>query len=242
MRPLLAVTLLLLGLLLPAVVAAAEPSEQALDKVYEAADTIDAARSELQAGRAAEADRLLSAAEILLTDARKLEPELARVGFEQARIHRMREDYSSARAALVASMRLDLELTEHVRMVELLDEVRRDLGQPPVGTVWRTSSTLRNAGVGALAGGLGLAAAGLAIAYVSFDQAADTGPTEATLAANRLGWALTGIGGGIGVAGGALTIVGQVRLELLRGILPGPWRIKDRGRDASFTLALRVTW
>lgn len=242
MRSLLASLALLLAFL-PTLAAAQQPSDAALDKVYEAADIIDAANSELQAGRTDEAERLLQSAEILLTDARKLEPDLARVGYEQARIHRLRDDTPAARAALVASMRLDLDISEHVRMAELLDEVRHDLGQPPLGVEWRTSSTVRDAGVGALAGGMGLAALGLAIAYASFEAAAEGGPTEETLTGNRLGWALTGIGGGIGLGGGALTIVGQVKLERLRGILPGPWRLAEREpEEARFTLALSLRW
>ncbi len=215
--------------------ALAADREAATEKVYEAADAIDAARAELQAGRADEARTLLAGAEILLVDARKLDPELPRIGFELARIHLLRDDPEAAKLTLEGALKLDLPIEEHVRMAGMLDEVRAQLGKPSAGTEWRQSHTLRGAGLGGLAGGLAVMGIGMAVAYASFDDAATDGVTDGNLALNRFGWALVGVGGGLSAGGGALTIVGQVRLEKLRAVLPGPWRLAS----VSFELRLR---
>jgi hypothetical protein len=234
--------LLCLGLpllLASATALAGEGSLDASERVYEAADAIDAARAEVEDGRAEEADRLLAQAESLLKEAAKLDPELARVGYELARIHLIRKSPLSAEQALTRSMRLDLPTGEHVRMAELLDTVRSDLGRPRLGVQWKRDTALRDAGVGALAGGAAVAAIGMAIAYISFVGATEEGVTDENLATNRFGWALAGVGGGIAVGGGAMTVIGQVRLDGLRRILPGPWRLASDERSASFVLALR---
>ena len=214
---------------------------EASEKVYEAADAIDAARAEAQAERPEEADRLLSSAEALLKEATRMDPSLGRVGYELARIHLIRNDPVSAQQALTRSMRLDLPTGEHVRMAELLDTVREGMGRPSLGLQWRRDTALRDAGVGVLAGGAALTAIGMLVAYVSFVEAADSGVTDQNLGTNELGWALAGIGGGITVGGGAMTVIGQVRLDGLRRILPGPWRLASREPSGSFVLALRWT-
>jgi tetratricopeptide (TPR) repeat protein len=224
MRPL---TSLLLALLLFPCVALADDTGAAAEMVYEAADAIDAARAEQQAGRADEADRLLREAEVRLTEARKLAPDLARIGFELARIHLLRGDADAAHLTLEGALKLELPIEEHVRMAVLLDEVRAALGRPSAGASWKRSQQIRNGGLGVLAGGLAVLGVGLALAYISFDQAATSGVTEDNLQLNRFGWAFAGIGGGIAAGGGALTIVGQVRVETLRAVLPGPWRLAD---------------
>ncbi len=212
--------------LLPSVVHA-DDVEAATEKVYEAADAIDAARAEQQAGRAGDAERLLGEAEVLLIDARRLAPDLPRIGYELARVHLMRDDPAAAQLTLEGALKLDLPIEEHVRMAGLLDEVRGELGKPSAGAAWAQSQTIRNAGLGVLAGGLAALGIGFAIAYTSFDQAASDGVDGGNLQLNRFGWALAGIGGGITVGGGALTIVGQVQVEKLRSVLPGPWRLAD---------------
>ncbi len=233
--------LLLAGLiaLLAPEAARADAAMDASEKVYEAADAIDAARAEAQAGRTDQADQLLAEAEGLLREAAKLDPDLARVGFEQARIHLLRKKPTQAHAALTAAMRLEIPTGEHVRMAELLDTIRGDLGRPGLGVQWRRDRTLRDAGLGVTAGGAALAALGMAVAYVSFAQAAGDGVTDQNLSLNRFGWTLAGVGGGFALGGGALTVVGEVRLGGLRRILPGPWRLAERPREASFVLAFR---
>lgn len=226
-------------LLAPIAVLAGNASMEASERVYEAADAIDAARGEVQAGRADEADRLLSEAESLLKQAAKLDPGLGRVGYERARIHLLRKNPTAAQAALTRAMRLDLPTGEHVRMAELLDTVRGDLGRPGLGVQWRRDSAMRDAGVGVLAGGAALAALGMVVAYVSFVGASEEGVTEDNLSLNRFGWTLAGLGGGVAVGGGALTVIGQVRLDGLRRILPGPWRLVTRPPSGSFVVALR---
>jgi len=201
--------------------------EVATEKVYEAADAIDAARAEQQAGRGDEAERLLRDAEVLLTDARRIAPTLPRIGYELARVHLLRDDPGSARITLEGALKLDLPIEEHVRMAGLLDEVRAELGKPSAGAAWAQSQTIRNGGLGLLAGGLAALGVGFAVAYTSFDQAATDGVSEGNLQLNRFGWALVGIGSGITAGGGALTIVGQVQVEKLKAVLPGPWRLAD---------------
>lgn len=230
---------LLVPLLLVPVPARADSAMEASEKVYEAADSIDAARGEAQAGRAEQADRLLVEAERLLREAATLDPDLARVGYEQARIHLLRDKPTQAQAALKTAMKLELPTGEHVRMAELLDTVRSDLGRPSLGVQWRRDTAMRDAGIGVLAGGAVLTALGMVVAYVSFAGAAEDGVTEDNLSLNRFGWALAGVGGGITLGGGALTVAGEVRLGGLRRILPGPWRLTERATGSSFVVALR---
>lgn len=213
-------------LLLPSVALGGDV-EAATEKVYEAADTIDAARAEQQAGRSDEASRLLADAEVLLIDARRSAPELPRIGYELARVHLLRDDPAAAQMTLEGALKLDLPIEEHVRMAGLLDEVRAELGKPSAAAAWAQSQAIRNAGLGVLAGGLAALGIGFAVAYTSFEQAAADGVEESNLQLNRFGWALAGIGGGITAGGGALTIVGQVQVEKLRAVLPGPWRLAD---------------
>ena len=75
-------------LLLPGVVVAQESAAraEATDLVYEAADALDQARAELEAGRKGEGERLLSKAERDLERAAELDPTAPRLGFERARL------------------------------------------------------------------------------------------------------------------------------------------------------------
>lgn len=234
----------LLALLwLGAAPAAAADRDAALDKVYEAADAIDAARAEQDAGRSDEALRLLADAEGDLASARALDPTLPRIGYELARIHVLREDSRAAADALLPALRLDMPLEQHLRMVSLLDEIRGTQGQAPLGVAWQRSQGMRDGGIGALVAGLAVTAAGLAVAYSAFVEAASPlGVTDERLATNQAGWALTGVGGGIAAAGLGLTVAGQVRVGLLQGVLPGPWRLpQKRERESELYAGISVS-
>jgi hypothetical protein len=222
-------------LLLIAAPAVAADRDAALEKVYEAADAIDAARAEADSGRDDEAVRLLADAEGHLAAARALDPGVPRIGYELARIHVLRADGKAAADALAPALRLPMPLEQHLRMVSLLNEIRDGQGQPSLAVAWRRSHDMRNAGIATLVGGLAVTAAGLAVAYSSFDSAAADGVTQERLDMNQAGWAITGIGGGVTAAGLGLTAAGQVRVGLLQGILPGPWRLTD-GRRSRPTL------
>lgn len=227
-----------LGLLLLcsliALPAAAADRDGAMEKVYEAADSIDAARAERDAGRDDEFTRLLADAEGHLAAARALDSTVPRIGYELARIHVLRDDHPAASDALLPAMRLEMPLEQHLSMVALLDDIRVHQGQATLGVAWRQSRDLRNAGIATVVGGLAAAAAGLVVAYTSFDAAAGQGVTDERLQMNQAGWALTGIGGGIAGAGIGLTVVGQVQVGLLQGILPGPWRLPQTREPAVF--------
>lgn len=225
----------LLFLLLLPTAALAGPRDDALDKVYEAADAIDAARAEQEAGRDDEVVRLLADAEGLLITARALDPALPRIGFEQARLFMLRGKPKAAAEAITPSLKLEMALDQHLRMASLLDTIRADMGQPPLGVAWTQARAMRDAGIVTLAAGLAVTAAGLAVAYTSFDDAVQGGVTDDTLARNEAGWALTGLGGGVTAGGAGLLVAGQVRVSLLAQILPGPWRLPKTRRDARST-------
>jgi hypothetical protein len=217
-------------LLLPAVATAAD-RDAALEKVYEAADAIDAARAEQEAERPDEAVRLLADAEGHLAAARALDPDVPRIGYELARIRVLQGDEKAAAEALTPALKLPMPLEQHLSMVALLDGIRARQGQPPLGVAWQRAQDLRGAGIATLVGGLAATAAGLAVAYTSFEGAATDGVTDEALATNRGGWALCGVGGAATAAGLGLTAAGQVQVSLLQGVLPGPWRLAGGERS-----------
>jgi hypothetical protein len=205
--------------------ARAQGSADAADLVYEAADALDQARAELEAGRQSSAEKWISQAERQLERARELDPDLPRLGFETARLHRLDGTPDIAEEVLVASMLSELPFGEHVRSVELLNAIRVDLGKPSVGEEWRQTQLLRDVGIGTVAGGLVASVIGFAIAFGTFAQEAYTGVTDKGIGGNRFGWGLSIAGGGVAIGGGVLTLAGQTRLVRLRRILPGPWRL-----------------
>jgi len=205
--------------------------DAALEAVYEAADAIDLARAEYGAGRDDEGDRLLQAAEVQLAAAEAAWPSLPRLGYERARIALLRKRPADAEEALLGSMKGTMPTPEHIRMAALLDEVRQLQGRPSLGQQWEQSAAVRNGGIATIAGGVALAVAGLAVSYGSFKDSADKGVTPARRDLNRLGWGLVAGGGAVALGGGAMTVVGQVQLEQLRGVLPGPWRLPTERPD-----------
>ena len=236
---------LCLALCLNAAPLAAADRHAALEKVYEAADAIDAARAERDASREDEALRLLADAEGYLASARALDASVPRIGYELARIHVLRQDSRAAADALMPALRLEVPLEQHLRMVSLLDEIRAGQGQASLGVAWQRSKGMRNAGIATIVGGLALSALGLAVAYTSFDAAAAPvlhggGVTDERLATNQAGWAITGLGGGVAGAGLGLTVAGQVRVGLLQAVLPGPWRL-PRTRDSELYAGISVS-
>ncbi len=236
------IRLLLLLLLLPTA-AFADARDDALDKVYEAADAIDAARAEQEAGRDGEVTRLLALAEGHLATARALDESLPRIGFEQARLYVLRSDPKSAAEAITPSLKLEMPLDQHLRMASLLDSIRADMGKPSLGVAWTQARGMRDAGIATFVAGLAVTAAGLAVAYTSFDEASATGVTDETLARNQAGWALTGVGAGVTVGGTGLLVAGQIRVALLAQILPGPWPVpKSRGPATPLGVVLSGTF
>ncbi len=205
--------------------AQAQGSAQATDLVYEAADALDQARAELEAGRQSSAEKWISQAERQLAEAREIDPDLPRLGFETARLYRLDGTPEIAEEVLVASMLSELPFAEHVRSVDLLNEIRADLHKPSVGAEWRDTQLLRDVGIGTVAGGLVASVIGFAIAFSTFAEEAYTGVTDKGIGGNRFGWGLSIAGGGVALGGGVLTLAGQVRLVRLRRILPGPWRL-----------------
>lgn len=216
---------LLGGLVVAPAPASAQGSSEAIDLVYEAADALDQARAEIEAGRQGAAERLISQAERQLAQAREIDPDLPRLGFETARLHRLDGQADLAEEVLVASMLGELPFGEHVRSVDLLNAIRGDLGKPTVGAEWRQTQLLRDVGIATTAGGLVASVIGFAIAFGTFAQEAYTGVTDKGIGGNRFGWGLSIVGGGVALGGGVLTIAGQVKLVRLRSILPGPWRL-----------------
>ena len=214
-------------LLLPGVVVAQESAAraEATDLVYEAADALDQARAELEAGRKGEGERLLSKAERDLERAAELDPTAPRLGFERARLAQMDGVPEEAAAVLTEWMVGDLPFGEHVRSVDLLNDIRGELGLPSVGAEWKQATDLRNAGVAVLAGGLVTSLAGFAIGFGTFAQEAYSGVTDKGIGGNRFGWGLSVAGAGVAVGGGVMTLAGQLKVRKLRRILPGPWRL-----------------
>ena len=200
-------------------------SSEAVDLVYDAADALDQARAELEAGRQSAAERLISQAERHLAAARAIDPDLPRLGFETARLHRLDGAPEVAEEVLVRSMLGELPFAEHVRSVDLLNAIRGDLAKPTVGAQWRKTQLLRDVGIATVAGGLVASVIGFALAFGTFAQEAYTGVTDKGIGGNRFGWGLSAVGGGVALGGGVLTLAGQLRLVRLRGILPGPWRL-----------------
>ena len=244
-RALLATLFLVAALAAPAQ-AQDDYGARALDLVYEAADALDQARSEFEAGREGEAERLLARAEDFLDRAERMEPSLPRIAVERARLYRLDRQPAQAEATLLKSMRGDLDIVDHVKAVELLDRVRGDLGKPRVGLEWHKDQELRDAGIGILAGGLGASLAGFVIAFASFNEEVHNGITDAGVALNAFGWTLSTVGGGVAVTGGIVTAAGQSRLVKLRDVLPGPWRLPgatsgSSGRDLRMSFRLTFT-
>ncbi len=225
----LAVLAAVLGLSPQAWAQSSSARAEATDLVYEAADALDQARAEFEAGRDSEAERLLSRAEADLQRAGELDPTTPRLGFERARLQRMDGQPAEAELLLSEWMAGDLPFGEQVRSVDLLNAIRADLGRPTVGVEWRQAQDLRNAGIGVLAGGLVASLAGFAIGFGTFAQEAYTGVTDKGIGGNRFGWGLSIAGAGVAIGGGAMTLAGQLKIVRLRRILPGPWRLTSSG-------------
>jgi hypothetical protein len=221
-----AVIALLLCLLLPvrAAAGATTAESKARDHLYEAADLIDEGRAELNAGRQAEGERLLSEAEDHLRAAEKLAPDMPRLAYERARLLRIDGDPRRAEQLLVASLRGPVVLGEHLKAVELMDALRKDQGKVTLGAEWRANQVVRNAGIGVIAGGVGVALAGFGAAFGTFANGVYQGIDDTRIGANRGAWAAAAVGGGIAVAGAGVTVAGQVGIDKLRIVLPGPWR------------------
>lgn len=202
---------------------------EATDLVYEAADALDQARAEFEAGRLGEAERLISQAEKDLELAAKLDPATPRLGFERARLHRFDGQPEEAEILLTEWMSSDLPFAEHVRSVDLLNAIRGDLSRPTVGVEWKQAQDLRNVGIGMLAGGLIASLVGVGIGFGTFAQEAYSGVTDEGIGGNRFGWGLTFVGAGVAVGGGAMTLAGQLKIIRLRRVLPGPWRLTQAG-------------
>jgi len=198
---------------------------EATDLVYDAADALDQARAEFEAGRKGEAERLLSQAEKALAEAADLDPTTPRLGFEQARLHRMDGQSEDAELLITTWMTGDLPFAEHVRSVDLLNAIRGDLGRPTVGVEWKQAQDLRNVGIGVLAGGLVASVVGFGIGFATFAEEAYSGVTDKGIGGNRFGWGLSIAGGGVALGGGVMTLAGQLKVLRLRRILPGPWRL-----------------
>jgi hypothetical protein len=224
---------------LPSTAAAEGVSATAADLIYDAADAIDEAREHLDNGRISERDRALTAAERFLDQAEAIEPGFPKIRYERARLQQVDGEAGIAEATLLTLMHEDLPTVEHVRTAELLDSVRAELSLPPVGLVWQRTTTARNVGLASLGGGLAATLGGIAVAFGSY--AADTadGRERTTQHIQTAGFILAGIGGGISVAGGAVTLGAQARLGSMQAWLPGPWRLSGGAPDVGvrFTLA-----
>ncbi|MCO4772430.1 MAG: hypothetical protein KDA24_20525 [Deltaproteobacteria bacterium] len=198
---------------------------EATDLVYEAADALDQARAEFDAGRRSEGERLLSRAERDLERAAELDPSAPRLGFEQARLQQLDGQPLDAELVLTEWMLGDLPFGEHVRSVDLLNDIRGELGRPTVGVEWTQAQQLRNAGIGVLAGGLVASLVGVGIGFGTFAEEAYSGVTDKGIGGNRFGWGLAIGGAGVALGGGGMTLAGQLKVARLRRILPGPWRL-----------------
>ncbi len=211
-------------LLLPALGQAADEG-RALDLVYEASDTIDAARQQQRGGSQAEAERLLTQAERFLDEAQRLDPDLRRISFERARLLQADGDPARAEALLVYSMHGALEPGDHVLAVKILDDIGLDLGKPTVGERWDRATMARNIGAGLLAGGLAVAIAGFAGGFDAQAQDIYDRVSEPDLSKRQAGFALAAVGGGLAIGGGITLAVGEGQRAKLRLIVPGPWRL-----------------
>lgn len=200
-------------------------ADEAQDAVYEAADAIDAARAEFEAGRDDAAADLLARATKSLDEAARLDPELPRVAFERARIALLLKAPERARTLLMPALRGELEGAEHVRMAALLDEALRAAGRPSLGAQWTRAGQLRDGGGALMAAGAGVAGAGVAMALVAFGNARDHGVSDGNTQANRAGWGLVAGGGAALAAGAGLVTAGGVWQAQLQAVLPGPWRL-----------------
>ena len=227
---------------LPFPVRADDYDARAMDLVYEAADAIDSATSEYEAGRDGEGARLLGEAEGFLERAERIDASLPRVAYERARLQKLDRQPDVAEQTSLASMSRDLSFADHSTAVELLDKVRRDLGKPTMGVEWRQSMSLRDVGIGTIAGGLIAAIAGFAIAFGSFSHDAYNGVTQPGIERNRFGWGLSAVGGGVALAGGILTIAGQSKLLKLRAVLPGPWRLPGADPTSRRSVEVSFSW
>ena len=218
--------------LLVAPAAAQDADMSAQDLLYEAADAIDGAVREQQAGRDLEADRLLNRAEDFLNRAERIEPGLGRIAYERARLLRVDGDPDTAEKVLLGAMASpNLAIGDHTEAVSLLDSIRYDLGQPPVSVQWRRATSARNVGLGMLLGGAVASVIGYSVAFstladATYERSAVDAPRQ------QAGMALAAVGGGLAVGGGGLTIGGQVQVAQLESILPGPWRLRGGQRRA----------
>ena len=216
------VRLLLVLLLASPAFADEEMRAKALDLVYEAADAIDSAKVEFREGREKDGERLLTRAEEYLKRAEALDPELARIPFERARLQRMDGESALALATLSRALKGELSLGDHIRGVKIVDGIRSDLGQPPLARDWRRQVTFRNVGAAAVAGGMIASAIGFGLAFSSFAEGAYHGVDDVDLFGNRFGWGLSFAGMGIAAAGGVVMLGTTVKIEDLKSVLPGP--------------------
>ncbi|GEM_PF-1636090 len=216
-------------------------SATAADLVYDAADAIDEARRHLDEGRISERDRALTAAERFLDQAEEIEPGYPRIRYERARLQQVDGEPAIAEETLLTLMGEELPTVEHVRTAELLDSVRADLELPPVGLVWERTTAARNVGLATLGGGVAATLAGIAIAFGSYAADTEDGRERTTQNVQTAGFVLAGIGGGLTLGGGAVTLGAQARLGGMQGWLPGPWRLSGRPPPMTFRFAISLT-
>lgn len=228
--------LLCLALAVPGSSWAQGGTTSALDLVYEASDAIDEARSQLEAGRQREADRLLNRAERFLDEAARLAPDLRRVQFERARLLQADGDPSRAEGMLLSTMYASMSPRDHIRAVTVLDDIRGDLRKPTIGAKWQRTTALRNVGIATIAAGAVTALIGFGAGFDALAQDTYSRAENPDLTPRQAGLALALTGVGIAGVGGSLTVAGEFGRGKLRFVLPGPWRLPggrlEAGSDA----------
>ncbi len=227
---------LTVALLLAAPSALAGSAEDAYDYLYEAADILDKVEAARAEGRDEAAEEYLLEAKDRLEQAEALSPALPRISFERARMHLLAGAPDVGEAALTDAMRGELTIADRVQAVEILDTLRAAQGHPSVGEEWQSASGMRDAGAMMLGVGISTFLAGLAVAFDSYARGAASKIDDDSIAINRFGWVLSGVGGGLALGGGGLTLVGAVRLGNLQPLLPGPWHLPNAPDGVTLTL------
>jgi hypothetical protein len=213
----------------------ASSTEDALEYLYEAADVLDKAEAAFAQTQTKVGGELLLEAKDHLERAEALAPKLPRVAFERARMHLLAGKAAVGEAALTTALRRELTVSERVRGVAILDRLRREQARPTVGEEWATASGVRDAGAMMLGVGVSTFLAGVAVAFDSYVRGASTKIDSDAIAINRFGWALAGVGGGLTLGGGGMTLVGSLRLGSLRPLLPGPWHLPNAPGGVTLT-------
>jgi len=224
------------ALSLVATPAFASSTEDALEYLYEAADILDKVEAAQAEGQDEAAEAYLLEAKDRLEQAEALAAELPRIAFERARMHLLEGAPDVGEAALTDAMRGELTIADRVQAVGILDTLRGAQGRPSVGEEWRSAIGMRDAGAMMLGVGVSTFLAGLAVAFDSYARGAASKIDDDAIAINRFGWVLSGIGGGLALGGGGLTLVGAIRLGTLQPLLPGPWHLPNAPDGITLTL------